>query len=545
MSKLTLASHPHIHTPTGPLLLVVMDGIGIGDGSASDAVFHARTPVLDHLRALPSATSLFAHGTHVGMPSDKDMGNSEVGHNALGAGRVLSQGAKLVAQAVDDGSLFRGEVWNQALAFAQKNQQALHFLGLLSDGNIHSHIDHLEAMIRAAAERGIEKVRVHILTDGRDVGGRSALGYIERLEACLASCAGPTKDYKIASGGGRMRYTMDRYEADWSMVQRGWDLHVRGQGRAVKSAKEGVQRFYDEDSRDDQWVEGFVVCDGEGPIGRIESGSSVVLFNFRGDRALEISRAFEAQSLDELDRQELPEVFFAGMMQYDGDTQTPANYLVDPPKIDATMGESLAASGKRQLAIAETHKYGHVTYFWNGNKSGAFDPKLERYIEVASEIDDLHERPWMRSAEVTDELIRAASASHYDLIRVNYANGDMIGHTGDLRAATMAVEAVDLALGRLVKWVKAQSGVLVVTADHGNADQMFDEKGGERVVKTSHTLNPVPFAIYDPRSSQGGPRLQQDPSAGIGSVAATCLELMGLRAPELMMPSLLDSSNFD
>lgn len=545
MSKLTLAPHPHIHAPAGPLVLVVMDGIGIGDASPSDAVFHARTPVLDHLRALPSATSLFAHGTHVGMPSDKDMGNSEVGHNALGAGRVLSQGAKLVAQAVADASLFRGDVWNRALAFAQKNRQALHFLGLLSDGNIHAHIDHLEAMIRAAAQEGIAKVRVHLLTDGRDVAGRSALGYIDRLEACLAECAGSDKDYKIASGGGRMRYTMDRYEADWSMVQRGWDLHVRGRGRAVKCAREGVERFYAEDSRDDQWVEGFVVCDDQGPVGKIESGSSVILFNFRGDRALEISRAFEAETLAELDREGRPEVFFAGMMQYDGDTHTPVNYLVEPPRIDATMGEALAATGKRQLAIAETHKYGHVTYFWNGNKSGAFDPKLERYIEVASELDDLQERPWMRSAEVTDELIRVATASPYDLIRVNYANGDMIGHTGDLRAATMAVEAVDLALGRLVRWVKASSGVLVVTADHGNAEQMFDEKNGERVVKTSHTLNPVPFAIYDPRSSQGGPRLQQDSGAGIGSVAATCLELMGLRAPERMMSSLLDPSSFD
>lgn len=540
MSSLKLKPHATFQAPQGPVVLVVMDGVGIGDASAADAVHLARTPVLDHLRALPSATSLFAHGTHVGMPSDKDMGNSEVGHNALGAGRVVSQGAKLVAHAVRDGSLFEGDTWNGALAFAQKNQKPLHFLGLLSDGNIHSHIDHLLAMIRAAAKAGTKQVRVHLLTDGRDVDGRSALGYIETLEQALAQCNASGLDYRIASGGGRMRYTMDRYEAEWDMVQRGWDLHVRGEGRAVKSAAEGVQRYYDEDDRDDQWVEGFVVTDDQGPVGRIESGSSVILFNFRGDRAIEISRAFEAQELPELSRPDRPDVYFAGMMQYDGDTFVPQRYLVDPPSIDATMGERLVLSNRRQLAIAETHKYGHVTYFWNGNKSGAFDPGRETYIEVPSDLEHLEQRPWMRSAQVTDQLIAKANEEHYDLIRVNYANGDMIGHTGDLRAAAMAVEAVDLALGRLVAWVKARSGILVVTADHGNADQMFEVKGGQEVVKTSHTLNPVPFAIYDPRSSQGGPRIAVAPGqAGIGNVAATTLELMGFTPPDSMLPSLI------
>lgn len=540
MSKLALSPHSHFVAPSGPVVLVVMDGVGIGDASLADAVHCARTPVLDHLRALPSATSLFAHGTHVGMPSDKDMGNSEVGHNALGAGRIVAQGAKLVAQAVADGSLVEGEVFKQATSFAQGNQKPLHFLGLLSDGNVHSHIDHLLAMIQAAAQAGVQKVRVHLLTDGRDVDGRSALGYIERLEAQLAQCNASGLDYRIASGGGRMRYTMDRYEADWSMVQRGWDLHVRGEGRAARSAKEAVLRYYDEDERDDQWLEGFVVHDENGPVGRIESGSSVILFNFRGDRALEISRAFEGKATRELNRSELPDVFFAGMMQYDGDTLVPVKYLVEPPNIDATMGEHLVRSQKRQLAIAETHKYGHVTYFWNGNKSGAFDASRETYIEVPSDLEDLASRPWMRSAQVTDELIREASRSQYDLIRVNYANGDMIGHTGDLRAATLAVEAVDLALGRLVAWVKSQSGLLVVTADHGNAEQMYETKNGEKAVKTSHTLNPVPFAIYNPACSQGGPRLRGGQGqAGIGNVAATTLELLGLRAPEQMLPSLL------
>ncbi len=548
--------------------MVVMDGVGLGAGDETDAVAAARTPTLDWLRALPSSLDLSAHGLAVGMPSDADMGNSEVGHNAIGAGRVFAQGAKLVAQALVTGELFRGATWKQAVARVRASGEPLHFLGLLSDGNVHSHIDHLLQMIEQAATEDVAKVRVHVLLDGRDVDVRSALTYIDRLESTLATVCRAGKDYRIASGGGRMLVTMDRYGSDWSMVERGWKLHVQGEGRRFASARAAVETLYDESDVTDQWLEGFVIADEEGPVGRIRDGAAVLLFNFRGDRAIEISRAFEEGSeFGAFDRGFRPDVLYAGMMQYDGDLQIPRRFLVEPPIIDRTMGELLAGTGRRQLAIAETHKFGHVTYFWNGNRSGKFEPSLETYIDVASDILPLEQRPWMKAAEVTDRLLGELAVSGgpggdrgrgtgvdggYDLVRVNYANGDMIGHTGDFEATRMAVEAVDRCLARLVVETRRRQGVLLVTADHGNADHMFDLKNGTKNIRTSHSLNPVPFAVFDPRSESNGPavidrsdasnrfgasRLVRAP--GLANLAATALELLGLQAPEHYDPSLL------
>jgi 2,3-bisphosphoglycerate-independent phosphoglycerate mutase len=540
-----LRVHPHRKPPHGPVLFVVMDGIGVGRGDEGDAVARAYTPTLDWLRSLPSATLLRAHGTAVGMPSDADMGNSEVGHNAIGAGRVFEQGAKLVDQAIRSGSLFEGEVWRWLVEGVQRSGEPLHFIGLLSDGNVHSHIDHLLAMLRRAAQDHVARARVHILTDGRDVSARSALIYVNRLEATLAELRAQGFDYAIASGGGRMHVTMDRYEADWRMVERGWDLHVRGRGRGFASAREAIQTYYDEyPDVDDQQLPGFVIVGPAGePLGPIRDGASVVLFNFRGDRALELTRAFEQPDFDKFDRSPRPQVRFAGMMQYDGDLKLPSRFLVAPPAINRTMGELLAHAGRRQLAIAETHKFGHVTYFWNGNRSEPFNPTTERYIEVASDLDPLQQRPWMKCAEVTDALLEALrtgiDGQHFDLVRLNYANGDMVGHTGDLRATILAVEAVDLCLARLVAATRALEGVLLVTADHGNADQMFDGEGEKRTVRTSHSLNPVPLAIFDPREPGGGPALRALERPGLSNLAATTFELLGFAAPEDYDPSLL------
>jgi 2,3-bisphosphoglycerate-independent phosphoglycerate mutase len=291
---------------------------------------------------------------------------------------------------------------------------------------------------------------------------------------------------------------------------------------------------------DDQYLDAFVIDEGQGPVGPIRDGAAVVLFNFRGDRALEISKAFEREQLDAFDRGRRPAVFYCGMMQYDGDEQVPARFLVEPPAIDDTMGELLARAGKRQLAIAETQKYGHVTYFWNGNRSGRFDDALERYIEIRSDTLPFEQRPWMKAAEVTDALIDAMTREHFDFVRVNYANGDMVGHTGVLEAARMAVEVVDLCVARVIAAVQRLGGIVVVTADHGNADQMLDlEKDGSERPRTSHSLNPVPFAIV---GDTHGPATRRDDAAAaanLGWVAATCLELMGLRAPEAYLPSLL------
>lgn len=542
-----LLAHPSFCAPEGPLYLVIMDGVGLGDGGHGDAVAQAKTPTLDWLRGLPSATSLLAHGTAVGMPSDGDMGNSEVGHNAIGAGRLINQGAKLVANAISSGSLFEGAVWQQAIAQVQRSGQALHFLGLLSDGNVHSHIDHLVAMLDRAARAGCQKIRVHTLLDGRDVPARSALVYIEQLERVLAKLQSQGIDARIASGGGRMHITMDRYEADWDMVARGWSLHVHGKGRMFASAAEAVQTLYDETGEGDQYLPGFVIADatsGEA-CGPINDGAAVILFNFRGDRAIEISRAFaEDESFTAFDRGRCPDVLFAGMMQYDGDLGLPKQFLVDPPQIERSFGELLARQGRRQLALSETFKFGHVTYFFNGNRSAPFAPELETYLEVPSDTRPLPQRPWMRATEVTDLLVdtldRQGPDHAPDLIRLNYANGDMVGHTGDLAASIVAVEAVDICLRRLVADVKRRRGILLVTADHGNADQMFDRKrDGSYQVRTSHSLNRVPFSIYDPRLPAGGPTLRPPADAGLTHIAATCLELLGFQAPADYRPSLL------
>ncbi|MEZ4383892.1 MAG: 2,3-bisphosphoglycerate-independent phosphoglycerate mutase [Nannocystaceae bacterium] len=546
-SALRLAPNPARKAPDGPLVVVVMDGVGLGHGDFTDAVARAYTPTLDGLRALPSATSVLAHGVAVGLPSDGDMGNSEVGHNALGAGRVVDQGAKLVARALASGALFEGAVWLASIAQVKRSGEPLHLLGLLSDGGVHSHIDHLLALLRRAASEGVAALRVHVLLDGRDVPGRSALGYLETLEAALAELRASGCDARIASGGGRMFVTMDRYEADWGMVARGWALHVHGDGRRFASAEQAVRTLYAETGGDDQFLPGFVIADDDGPVGPVRDGAAVILFNFRGDRAIEISRAFdEGDTFTAFDRGRRPDVLYAGMMQYDGDLLVPRRFLVEPPAIDRTMGELLAAAGRRQLAISETHKYGHVTYFWNGNRSGCFDPALETYVEIPSAPGPIEARPWMEAAAITDRVVQAIAAGvrdpaqRYDLIRLNYANGDMVGHTGDLRATILAVETVDLCLARLAAATRRAGGVLLVTADHGNADQMLDLRGdGSYLPRTSHSLNRVPLTILDPRAPGGGPTIAGIERAGLGNVAATCLDLLGFAAPEGYLPSLL------
>ncbi|MGR8935053.1 MAG: 2,3-bisphosphoglycerate-independent phosphoglycerate mutase [Gammaproteobacteria bacterium] len=533
----------------GPVVTIVLDGVGISPREDGDAVKTARTPMLDRLMATYPMTSLRAHGTAVGMPSDEDMGNSEVGHNAIGAGRVFAQGAKLVAESIAGGHLWQGHAWHEVVAAAKKGG-TLHFLGLFSDGNVHSHIGHLRAMLEQAKKEGVSKVRIHILLDGRDVGETSALDYVDPFEAYLNELRSPAFDVAIASGGGRMTITMDRYEADWSMVQRGWDIHVRGVGRPFASAHEAIVTYRNELNVIDQDLPGFVIAkDGE-PLGPIVDGDAVVFFNFRGDRAIEISRAFTEEQFAPFERGPLPKVIYAGMMQYDGDTHLPPRFLVEPPAIDRTLGEYLAKNGIAQYAISETQKFGHVTYFWNGNRSGKFDDALETYIEIPSDIVPFEQRPWMKCAEITDALIKAVRSGKHRYLRVNYANGDMVGHTGNFEAAVTAMQALDLQLARLLPVILQANGTAIITADHGNADEMYelDKKGnvkrdaeGRTKAKTSHTLNPVPFVLI---SGDSNPccKLREDiPEPGLSNIAATVLNLLGYEAPEDYDPSLIEA----
>lgn len=515
----------------GPVLLIIMDGVGIGKQDDSNAVFMAKTPCLDELFKSELYTALQAHGTAVGLPTDDDMGNSEVGHNALGAGRVFAQGAKRVNLAIEDGSIFTTEEWKKLVARTKGTGKTFHFIGLHSDGNVHSHVSQLYAMVGQLAGEGVEKVRVHVLLDGRDVPERSALEYIAKTEDVLDKVNKEKGyDYRIASGGGRMITTMDRYGADWSVVKRGWDAHVLGKARQFGSAQEAVQAYYDEDPKmTDQYMESFVVCEGGKPVGIIEDGDSVVFFNFRGDRSIEISRAFEEEDLSEFDRERVPDVLYAGMMEYDGDLHIPRHYLVSPPEIDRTIGEYLCSAKVPMFAISETQKFGHVTYFWNGNKSGYICKELEEYFQIPSDKIQFDKAPEMKAPQITEKTKELLESGRFRFGRLNFANGDMVGHTAVKDAVIEAVETVDSCVKELLDAVKELGGIAVVTADHGNSDELK---------KTAHTLNPVPFVIYDPEY-KGEYKMADLDKKGLSNVAGTLLNLLGFENVEDYDPSLI------
>ena len=535
----------------GPLLTIVMDGVGIAPDNGANAIAAAHTPTLDMLLAKYPNVAIKAHGTAVGLPSDDDMGNSEVGHNALGSGQVFAQGAKLVSQSIESGKIFASETWTTLVGGVKANNSTLHFLGLFSDGNVHSHIDHLTTLINRAKEEGVKKVRVHILLDGRDVGETSALDYVLPFEQFLDSLRSDDFDIAIASGGGRMQITMDRYEANWAMVEAGWKTHVLGEGRQFASAEEAINAYRAEYKVIDQDLPPFVIAKDGAPVGTVEDGDSVIFFNFRGDRSIEISKAFEGGAdFDKFDRKRVPAVLYAGMLEYDGDLHIPSRYLVSPPEITGTMTEYLVSAGVKSLAISETQKYGHVTYFWNGNKSGKFSEELETYIEIPSDVVPFEERPWMKCAEITDKLIECLRSGEYKYLRVNFPNGDMVGHTGSFLATECSMEALDLQLARILKVVDELHGVALITADHGNADEMYEldkktkapkaNKDGSFKAKTSHTLNPVPFIVYDNFYAEKYDLKLGRNDFGLSNVAATTVNLLGYVAPEIWDESMVE-----
>ncbi|MEW5894699.1 MAG: 2,3-bisphosphoglycerate-independent phosphoglycerate mutase [Candidatus Omnitrophota bacterium] len=525
----------------GPLLLIVMDGIGIGKRNENDGVFVADTPCLDGLMAQKFYTQLQAHGIAVGMPSDEDMGNSEVGHNALGAGRVFAQGAKRVQESIAGGKIFDTDLWKRIVERGKKGK--VHFIGLLSDGNVHSHIQHLFRMLEKSAEQGVKKARVHTLLDGRDVYEKSALTYINQTEEVLAGLNQSYQvDFRIASGGGRMVTTMDRYFADWEVVKRGWEAHVLGKARNFSSAALAVQTYYDEDSQiTDQYLPAFVIAEGGQPVGTVEDGDAVIFFNFRGDRAIEMSMAFEQkEDFKGFDRGRIPDVLYAGMMEYDGDLHIPKHYLVCPPQIDRSVSEYLCDNGVTSFAMSETQKFGHVTYFWNGNKSGYINKDLELFVEIPSDRIQFDKAPKMKAEEITEKAAELLRSGKYRFGRINFANGDMVGHTGKREAIITAVETVDSCVCRLIDVaVKELGGIALVTADHGNADEMFTEKNGKKAVSTAHSLNPVPFAIVD-GGYRGEYRMAELEKKGLSNVAATLLNLLGYEKPDDYDPSLIE-----
>ena len=516
-----------------PIVLVIMDGVGKGDGGSGDAVKIAKTPTLDRLLDTCPHTYLKAHGTAVGLPSDEDMGNSEVGHNALGCGQVYSQGAKLVGESIENGTLYRSATWQALVANAEG--KAMHFIGLLSDGNVHSNISHLIALLRQAHAQGVKKAYCHILLDGRDVPATSALEYVQQLEEVLQELNTQGCDYAIASGGGRMQVTMDRYEANWGMVELGWRTHVQGLGRQFASAQEAIETYRAETGCIDQDLPAFVIARNGQPVAKIANGDSVILFNFRGDRAQEISLAFDQENFDKFDRGDYTGVQFAGMLQYDGDLNIPRQYLVQPPVIQNTLTEVLCNAGIREYAVSETQKYGHVTYFWNGNRSGKVCEELEVYEEIPSDVIPFEQAPAMKSKEITEKMVQAMADRRFDFLRCNFPNGDMVGHTGVMEAVVTAMDCVDDGLRQILEAADKYGYTVLITADHGNADQMTETKKGKTAVRTAHSLNPVPFIIYDKDREWKILEGQY----GLANVAPTVVKMMGLSAPACWEDSMI------
>ncbi|KAL5720752.1 phosphoglycerate mutase (2,3-diphosphoglycerate-independent) [Ranunculus cassubicifolius] len=546
-----LADHPSL--PKGkPIALIVLDGWGEADPDKYNCIHVADTPTMDSLKqGAPEKWRLVrAHGKAVGLPTEDDMGNSEVGHNALGAGRIYAQGAKLVDLALETGNLYDGEGFNYIKqSFASGT---LHLIGLLSDGGVHSRIDQLQLLLKGASKNGAKRIRVHILTDGRDVLDGSSVGFVETLEKDLASLRENGVDAQVASGGGRMYVTMDRYENDWSVVKRGWDAQVLGEAPyKFKSAIEAVKKLREIPNTSDQYLEPFVIVDDSGkPVGPIVDGDAVVTINFRADRMVMLAKALEYADFDKFDRVRVPKIRYAGMLQYDGELKLPKYYLVSPPLIERTSGEYLVKNGIRTFACSETVKFGHVTFFWNGNRSGYFDEKLEEYVEIPSDSGiTFNVQPKMKALEIGEKARDAILSGRFDQVRVNIPNSDMVGHTGDIEATVVACKAADQAVKMIIDAIEQVGGIYVVTADHGNAEDMVKrnkkgapqlDKEGKIQILTSHTLQPVPVAIGGPGLS-AGVRFRKDvPEGGLANVAATVMNLHGFVAPDDYETTLIE-----
>ncbi|PKA51163.1 2,3-bisphosphoglycerate-independent phosphoglycerate mutase [Apostasia shenzhenica] len=536
-----LADHPTL--PKGKTVaVVVLDGWGEANPDKYNCIHTAKTPTMDSLKTgAPDRWRLVrAHGTAVGLPSEDDMGNSEVGHNALGAGRIYAQGAKLVDLALASGKIYDGE----GFKYIQQNfdKGTLHLIGLLSDGGVHSRLDQLQLLLKGASEHGAKRIRVHILTDGRDVLDGSSVGFVETLENDLAKLRKNGIDAKIASGGGRMYVTMDRYENDWNVIKRGWDAQVLGEApHKFHNAIEAVKKLREDPKANDQYLLPFVIIDESGrAVGPIVDGDAVVTFNFRADRMVMLAKALEYEDFDKFDRVRYPKIRYAGMLQYDGELKLPSHYLVSPPEIERTSGEYLVHNGIRTFACSETVKFGHVTFFWNGNRSGYFDPSMEEYVEIPSDVGiTFNVQPKMKAVEIGEKARDAILSRKYDQVRVNIPNGDMVGHTGDVEATVVACEAADQAVKIILDAVDQVGGIYLVTADHGNAEDMVKRnKSGQPLLKdgkvqilTSHTLQPVPIAIGGPGLAPSVRFRNDVPDGGLANVAATFINLHGFEAP--------------
>ena len=527
----------------GPVVLAVLDGVGLRREIAGNAVKQAHTEFLNFAVANYKTTALAASGEAVGILADS-MGNSEVGHNALGSGQIIKQGISSINDAISSGAIWETPTWKDIISRLKENNSTLHFSGIFSDGNVHSSIYHLERMIEQAHAEGIKRIRVHLVLDGRDTPPQSCLQYIGELEAFFASFP-DHPDYRIASGGGRMVFVADRYESDWSVVKAGWDAIVNGMApHQFTSATAAINTFREKDPNiQDQYIPPFVIFENGQPVGLVKNGDCFIYYDFRADRAIEIAQAFTYEDFPFFERvyyddegnkiDGKPDVYFAGLTEYNSDTHVPEHRLVEPITIKNTLNKLLCEHNISQLAVSETVKFGHITYYFNGNSYEK--TKGEEHIEIPSDTMPFDTRPWMKSAEITDAVIN--NLGQFKFIRVNYPGGDMVGHFAELEPTITAIESIDIQLARIAKEVDRLGGVLIITADHGNAEELMDQDGKS---KTAHTTNPVPFIIYDNTDNRNLYELQNLPDAGISNVAPTIANLLGIDSfPESWRSSLI------
>lgn len=515
----------------GPIVLAVLDGVGLAPDSNGNAVSRARTTFMGQAARKYPHVALEASGLAVGLTAGQ-MGNSEVGHNTMGCGQVIKQGIARIEEAFETGEVFKSEAWKGAMTkILSENQNrgaevgtaTLHFAGIFSDGGVHSDISHLFRMIKQAYAEGVRRMRVHAVFDGRDVAPDSAVDYIKQFEKFVNQFS--DADIRLASGGGRMVCVADRYENDWRVVKRGFDMMVWGKAEHYfYSAEEGVLALRGSDPKvQDQYLPAFVVVDSEDkPVGRVMVGDALIYFDFRADRAIEIAQAFTYWDFPYFDRGDYTpnDVYFVGMTEYNSDTHVPEHRLVEPVIISETLNQFLGEHGIKQVAISETVKFGHITYYFNGNSYEKMPG--EEHIQVDSYTEPFEERPWMRSAEITDEVIRCLP--DYKFVRVNYPGGDMVGHTANIEATVMAVEAIDLSLRRIYEKVRQLGGCLIIVADHGNAEELLDAYGAP---KTAHTTNKIPCIICDDTINRARYHLAGVVNPGLANLAATVAVLLG------------------
>lgn len=498
-----------------PVMLMILDGFGISDKEDGNAIRAAHKPNIDKLFEQYPHVQLGASGLNVGLP-DGQMGNSEVGHLNIGAGRIVYQELTRITKAIEDGDFFKNEVLNAAIDKAIENNGALHVMGLVSDGGVHSHVDHLKAIFKLAKDKGLSKVYLHAFMDGRDTPPSSGKDYIIDVENYLKELA----NGKIATVSGRY-YAMDR-DNRWERVQLAYDAMVNGKGETAASAVEAMEKSYN-DNKTDEFVLPTVILEEGKPLATINNGDSVIFFNFRPDRAREITRAINDKEFDGFERESL-DLFFVCMTQYDK-TMENVHIAYKPQSYTNTLGEYVSKLGKKQLRIAETEKYAHVTFFFNGGVE-APNPGEDRALINSPKVATYDLKPEMSAYEVTDEVVKRIDSDQYDMIILNFANPDMVGHTGVFEAAKAAVEAVDTCVGKVVDKVLEKDGTVFLTADHGNAEQMIDYSTG--LAMTAHTTGPVPF-IYIAKDAK-----EMREGGVLADIAPTMLQAMNLEVPAEM-----------